>query len=102
AWGAASTWDASLSAAPMTLNYWKQSLAAVPDVVWTTNDLDTLILADTGLTTLPDAIGRLPSVRPLDLGHNALAALPDALGDLTGLTNFLSVPDTRLTRLPET
>ena len=85
----------------MTLNYWKQPLAGVPDEVWTTPQLEALILAETGLTTVHAAIGRLTSLRMLDLGHNAIAMLPDAIGDLTGLTDFLYLHDNRLTRLPD-
>jgi len=85
----------------VTLNYWKQPLAAVPAEVWTTPGVDTLILADTGLAAVPERIGSLAALRTLDLGHNAIAALPDAIGDLAGLTDFLYVHDNRLTRLPD-
>ena len=85
----------------MTLNYWKQPLAAVPAEVWTTPGLDALVLADTGLAHVPDAIGRLASLRMLDLGHNAIAELPETIGDLAGLTDFLYIHDNRLTRLPD-
>ena len=85
----------------VTLNYWKQPLSAVPAEVWTTPDLEALVLADTGLAHVPDAIGSLASLRMLDLGHNTIAALPETIGDLAGLTDFLYVHDNRLTRLPD-
>jgi Leucine-rich repeat (LRR) protein len=61
----------------------------VPTWVWERTELETLVLADNGLSDLSDRIGGLKKLRMLDLGHNKLAHLPDALGDLGGLTDFL-------------
>ena len=57
---------------PKSLNLWKQQLGTVPASVCDDTALETLILADNGLTELPEAIGALTSLRTLDLGHNRL------------------------------
>ncbi|MBW8866608.1 MAG: leucine-rich repeat domain-containing protein [Acidobacteria bacterium] len=82
------------------LNLWKQQLGAVPESVWERTDLETLVLADTGLTEVSSRIGGLKKLRMLDLGHNQLTRVPDAIGDLDALTNFLYLHDNRLTDLP--
>jgi Leucine-rich repeat (LRR) protein len=83
------------------LNLWKQQLGRVPESVWDHLDLETLVLADNGLTEISERIGALKKLRMLDLGHNLLARVPDALGDLDGLTDFLYLHDNRLTGLPD-
>src|SRR5688572_11738337 len=82
------------------LNLWKQQLRAVPDDVWDRGDLETLVLANNGLTTISDRIGRLQRLRMLDLGHNELADLPVALGELVNLSDFLYLHDNQLRSLP--
>ena len=70
------------------LNLWKKELGSVPDSVWEKTTLETLILADNGLTEVSEQLGRLRHLHTLDLGHNQLAALPESLGDLTELSDF--------------
>lgn len=82
------------------LNLWKKQLGRVPDSVWEQTDLETLVLADNGLTELSERIGRLRRLKMLDLGHNQLAEVPAALGELEGLTDFLYLHDNRLSSLP--
>ena len=79
------------------LSLWKKGLRVVPTWVWERTELETLVLADNGLSDLSDRIGGLKKLRMLDLGHNKLAGLPDALGDLSGLTDFLYLHDNGLT-----
>jgi Leucine-rich repeat (LRR) protein len=64
------------------LSLWKQGLGAVPDWVWERTELETLVLADNGLSDLSERIGGLKKLRMLDLGHNRLTRLPAALGNL--------------------
>ena len=71
------------------LNLWKQQLGVVPETVWERVELETLVLADNGLTSISDGLAKLKRLRMLDLGHNALASLPEAIGELDGLTDFL-------------
>ena len=75
------------------LSLWKQALGVVPESVWERKDLQTLVLADNGLTDLSDRIGDLRHLRMLDLGHNRLRRVPDSIGDLEGLTDFLYLHD---------
>jgi len=82
------------------LNLWKKQLGRVPDSVWEQTDLETLVLAENGLSEVSAHIGRLKRLRTLDLGHNALISVPDALADLECLTDFLYLHDNRLTSLP--
>jgi Leucine-rich repeat (LRR) protein len=82
------------------LNLWKKQLGRVPDSVWEQPDLETLVLAENGLSQLSEQISRLKRLRMLDIGHNALTSVPDGLGDLDGLTDFLYIHDNRLTSLP--
>jgi Leucine-rich repeat (LRR) protein len=82
------------------LNFWKKQLGRIPDSVWARSELETLVLADNGLTEVSEKIDRLKKLRMLDLGHNQLAVLPDALGELDGLTDFLYLHDNRLASLP--
>jgi Leucine-rich repeat (LRR) protein len=82
------------------LNLWKKQLGNVPEWVWERTDLETLILADNGLSEVSDRMGLLRNLRTLDLGHNKLANVPEALGDLAGLTGFLYLHDNRLTSVP--
>src|SRR4051794_344427 len=53
--------------APMTsatdLNLWKQQLGTVPESVWERTDLETLVLADNGLTDVSGRIGGLKRLR---------------------------------------
>ncbi len=82
------------------LNLWKKRLEVVPDWVWERTEVESLVLADNGLSSVSDRIGRLRRLRMLDLGHNQLTCVPDALADLDGLTDFLYLHDNRLTSLP--
>ena len=45
------------------LNLWKQQLGAVPESIWERTDLETLVLADNGLTEVSGRIGRLKKLR---------------------------------------
>jgi Leucine-rich repeat (LRR) protein len=83
------------------LNLWKKQLGRVPDSVWEHTNLETLVLADNGLTGVSERIGGLKRLRMLDLGHNKLAEVPAALGDLECLTDFLYLHDNRLKSLPK-
>jgi Leucine-rich repeat (LRR) protein len=83
------------------LSLWKKGLGVVPTWVWERTELETLVLADNGLSDLSDRISGLKKLRMLDLGHNKLAHLPDALGDLSGLTDFIYLHDNELTTLPQ-
>jgi Leucine-rich repeat (LRR) protein len=69
-----------------TLNLWKRGLGQVPDSVWDQAELETLVLADNGLTEVSERIGRLKQLRMLDLGHNQLRSLekPTWLASLEG------------------
>lgn len=81
----------------MNLNYWKQQLGRVPDEVWKhSDDVETLVLADNGLTEIPSRIGELRNLRMLDLGHNALTSVPD----LHAAFDFLYLHDNQLSSLP--
>ena len=71
------------------LNLWKKNLGRVPEEVWRRGDLETLVLADNGLTEVSEKIGALTKLRMLDLGHNRLASVPEALGDLEVVGDFL-------------
>ena len=82
------------------LNLWKQQLGVVPEKVWDRLDLETLVLADNGLTEISDRISNLRRLRMLDLGHNELTHIPEALGELEDLTDFLYLHDNRLSVLP--
>ena len=68
--------------------------------MWEQTELETLVLADNGLSEVSEQIGRLKRLRVLDLGHNELTQVPDALADLDGLTDFLYLHDNRLASLP--
>jgi Leucine-rich repeat (LRR) protein len=59
------------------LNLWKQRLGVVPESVWDRVELETLLLADNGLSALSPKIGTLTKLRMLDLGHNELTSLPE-------------------------
>ncbi len=72
----------------------------MPDSVWEQTDLETLVVAENGLSEVPEEIGRLKRLRMLDLGHNTLTSVPDGLGDLDGLIDFLYLHDNRLRALP--
>ena len=85
---------------PRNLNLWKRRLGRVPESVWDEIELETLVLADNGLTEVSERVGRLKRLRMLDLGHNQLAAIPEAIGELDGLTDFLYLHDNRLSTLP--
>jgi hypothetical protein len=39
---------------PRTLNLWKRGLGQVPDSVWDQAELETLVLADNGLTEVSE------------------------------------------------
>ncbi|WP_433983214.1 hypothetical protein RBB78_17200 [Tunturiibacter empetritectus] len=58
------------------LNLWKQQLGEVPDSVWQQTEIETLVLADNGLTQVSEEISRLTKLRMLDLGHNQLSQVP--------------------------
>jgi Leucine-rich repeat (LRR) protein len=83
------------------LSLTKKGRVVVPAWVWDRTDLETLALANNGLSDISDRTGGFKRLRMLDLGHNKLAHLPDALGDLGGLTDFLYLHDNELTTLPE-
>jgi Leucine-rich repeat (LRR) protein len=83
------------------LNLWKQRLGRVPEWVWDRTELETLVLAENGLSEVSDHIGRLKNLRMLDLGHNQLAHVPDTLSDLDALTDFLYLHDNQLSSLPD-
>jgi Leucine-rich repeat (LRR) protein len=83
------------------LSLWKKALGVVPTWVWERIELETLVLADNGLSDLSDQIGGLKNLRMLDLGHNKLSRLPDALGDLDAPTDFLYLHDNELNTLPQ-
>jgi Leucine-rich repeat (LRR) protein len=62
-------------------------------------ELETLVLADNGLTEVSEQIGSLKRLRMLDRGHNKLPGVPETLGDLDRL-DFLYLHDNRLSSLP--
>src|SRR4051794_38929874 len=82
------------------LNLWKHQLGRVPESVFERADLQTLVLADNGLSEIPERIGRLKALSMLALGHNRLTIVPDAIGELNGLSDFLYLHDNQLTTLP--
>jgi Leucine-rich repeat (LRR) protein len=82
------------------LNLWKKQLGSVPEDVWDHADLESLVLADNGLSAVSERIGLLKRLRMLDLGHNALTSLPSTIGDLESLTDFLYLHDNELQELP--
>jgi len=82
------------------LNLWRKDLRSVPDSVWERTELETLILADNGLTEVSERLCKLKHLRTLDLGHNQLTSLPQNLGDLTELSDFLYLHDNRLATVP--
>src|ERR1700720_2644264 len=83
------------------LNLWKKRLGRAPESIWEETELETLVLADNGLSEVSEQIGRLKRLRMLDLGHNELTRVPDALANLSSLTDFLYLHDNRLSSLPE-
>lgn len=83
-----------------SLNLWGKQLGRIPDEVWQQSSLETLVLADNGLSEVSQQIGTLKNLRMLDLGHNHINKLPAALGELDGLTDFLYLHDNRLSSLP--
>ena len=72
----------------------------MPEWVWEQTNVETLVLADNGLTEVSVRIGDMRALRMLDLGHNRLTAVPEALGDLDPLSDFLYLHDNKLTSLP--
>ena len=82
------------------LSLWKQALGVVPNAVWDRTDLETLVLADNGLTEISDRVGDLRHLRMLDLGHNKLRQIPSSLGQLEQLRDFLYLHDNQLSTLP--
>jgi Leucine-rich repeat (LRR) protein len=83
------------------LNLWKKQLRDVPDSVWQQTEIETLVLADNGLSEVSGQINRLTRLRMLDLGHNQLSQLPEEIGGLPCLTDFLYLHDNRLSSLPD-
>jgi len=71
------------------LSLWKKQLGRVPNSVWEQTELESLVLAENGLSEVSEQIGRLKRLRMLDLGHNKLTRLPESLGEIEGLTDFL-------------
>jgi Leucine-rich repeat (LRR) protein len=69
------------------LNLWKKNLGQVPSSVWDNISLETLILADNGLTEVSERLGQLKSLRMLDLGHNQLSTIPETIGGIVGLSD---------------
>ena len=51
--------------------------------------LETLVLAENGLSGISRQIRRLQALRMPDLGHNRLTGVPDSPGDLNSLTGYL-------------
>ena len=87
----------------MTLNYWKQPLAAVPAEVWTTPDPRRRSCSPTpGSRTWPDAIGRLAALRMLDLAPQLPSRPAAGSGDSARWRRLveLRVERTTLTSLP--
>jgi hypothetical protein len=62
--------------------------------------LETLVLADNGLTEISERVGDLRKLRMLDLGHNKLRQIPPSLGHLDQLSDFLYLHDNQLSTLP--
>src|SRR5207253_11454667 len=54
------------------LNLWKHNLGAVPDEVWDDEELETLVLADNGLTAISEKLGDRKSTR-LNSSHVAIS-----------------------------
>ena len=50
------------------MNLWKKQLGRVPDSVWEQTELESLVLAENGLSEVSEQIGRLKRLRMLDLG----------------------------------
>jgi Leucine-rich repeat (LRR) protein len=65
------------------LSLWNKGLGVVPTWVWERTELETLVLAENGLSDLPDRIGGLKKLRMLDLGHNKLTRLSLSAGQST-------------------
>ncbi len=76
------------------------NLSAVPDRVWTLDQLEILRLERNGLTSLSEEIGRLGRLRFLNLTMNSLIALPESIGQLAAL-NTLDLDFNRLEKLPD-
>ena len=72
----------------------------MPDSVWQQTELESLVLAENGLSEVSEQIGRLKRLRMLDLGHNKLTRLPEGLADIEGLSDFLYLHDHPLASLP--
>jgi Leucine-rich repeat (LRR) protein len=92
---------AFVNSSASNLNLWKRQLGCIPEYVWEHTELQTLVLAENGLTELSGQIGSLKRLRMLDLGHNLLTRLPEELSELDGLSDFLYLHDNRLTSLPD-
>ena len=67
------------------LNLWKKQLGTVPEWVWERTEIESLVLADNGLSEISEGVGELTRLRMLDLGHNQLTRLPETLGALEEL-----------------
>ena len=50
------------------LSLWKKQLGRVPDSVWEQTELESLVLAESGLSEVSEQIGRLKRRRVLDIG----------------------------------
>ena len=82
------------------LNLSYNSFASLPEVVFSMNALEELIVVNAGLTELSKKISRLDSLKVLSLSQNHLTVLPESLCSLT----LLSAVDLRyndLLTLPE-
>jgi len=82
------------------LNLWKRGLGRVPESVWDQTELETLVLADNGLTEVSERIGGLK--RLSDAGPWAQSVDSGAGGDwgIGRLDGFLYLHDNRLSELP--
>jgi len=60
----------------------------VPDSVWEQTELESLVLAENGLSEVSEQIGRLKRLRMLDLGHNRLTRLRESLAEIEPLSGF--------------
>jgi Leucine-rich repeat (LRR) protein len=85
----------------LALDFYRQRLGRVPDVVWDHPDATSLVLAENDLTALPERVGELRRLVMLDLGHNRLTSIPPELGELTGLSELLYLHDNALESLPQ-
>jgi leucine-rich repeat protein SHOC2 len=83
-----------------TLSLRFSQLTTLPDSLWQLTNLTGLDLSDNQLTILPESLGNLSNLTWLNLDNNYLVYLPKSLGNLANLKQ-ISLYNNRLITLPK-